>query len=107
MTIQLEKYTERLKYADNLIHLEATGKPKDFARKLNISESHLYNILEDLRFLGMPLAYSKSNLTYYYTKPVQLHIEIVVMPLNNNEAEKICGGRNIMLNLIHYNFIRV
>ncbi|MDD4922764.1 MAG: helix-turn-helix domain-containing protein [Bacteroidales bacterium] len=81
MTTQLIKYTDRLKHADWLIRQEATGSPKIFARHLNVSESHLYNILDELRLLGMPLAYNKTSQNYYYTQPVQLLIEVTVLPL--------------------------
>lgn len=78
MNTQLHKYTERLKRADRLIRQECTGTPKEFANKLNISESHLYGFLDELKTMGLPLTYSKSKLTYLYTHPVTLHIDISV-----------------------------
>ncbi len=107
MTTLFIKYAERLKYANWLIHRCATGSPKQFAKRLNISESHLYNLLEELRLLGMPLAYSKTRQTYYYTEPLQLRIEIVVVPLSEDEEQTIEGGLKIMLNYSHSTFIRV
>jgi|GEM_PF-535171 hypothetical protein len=107
MTTQLDKYTDRLKYADWLIQQEATGNPKTFAEKLKISESHLYNLLEDLRLLGMPIVYNKTARTYYYSKAVQLQIEIRVVNLSDTEAKNICGGVNFLFILMHSNFIGV
>jgi len=78
MTTQLLKYTERLRYADQLIRMEATGAPRMFAQKLGISESYLYGVLEEMKDMGLPLMYNKSRLTYFYTRPVRLHIEIGV-----------------------------
>jgi hypothetical protein len=78
MNTQLLKYTERLRYADRLIRLEATGTPRDFARKLNISESYLYGVLDEMKIMGLPLAYNRTRLTYFYTRPVRLRIEIEV-----------------------------
>jgi AraC-like DNA-binding protein len=78
MTTQLLKYTNRLRHADQLIRLEATGTPRLFAQKLGISESYLYGILDEMKDMGLPLTYSKTRLTYVYTKPVRLHIEIGV-----------------------------
>jgi hypothetical protein len=78
MNTQLQKYAERLRRADRLIRQESTGTPKEFASKLNISESHLYGFLEELKLLGLPLKYSKVKLTYFYTRPAMLHIEISV-----------------------------
>jgi len=76
MTTQLLKYTDRLRHADQLIRLEATGTPRYFAQKLGISESYLYGILEEMKEMGLPLSYNRNRLTYVYTKPVRLHIEI-------------------------------
>lgn len=81
MTNQLIKYTERLRQADQLIRLEATGTPRLFAKKLGISESYLYGILEEMKDMGLPLSYNKRRLTYMYTSPVRLHIEIDVKPM--------------------------
>lgn len=78
MNTQLHKYTERLRRADRLIRQESTGTPKEFAHKLNISESHLYGFLDELKMMGLPLVYSKTKLTYFYTRPVRLHIDISV-----------------------------
>jgi hypothetical protein len=78
MNTQLFKYTDRLKHADRLIRQESTGRPRDFARKLNISESHLYGFLEELKTMGLPLVYSKNKHTYYYSIPVRLRIEIEI-----------------------------
>ena len=79
MTTQLLKYTDRLRQADQLIRMEATGTPRAFSQKLGISESYLYGILDEMKDLGLPLAYSKSKLTYVYTMPVRLRIEIDVV----------------------------
>ena len=78
MTTQLLKYTNRLRHADQLIRLEATGTPRLFAQKLGISESYLYGILDEMKEMGLPLSYCKTRLTYVYTKPVKLRIEIGV-----------------------------
>jgi len=78
MTTQLLKYTNRLRHADQLIRMEATGAPRLFAQKLGISESYLYGILDEMKEMGLPLSYSKTRLSYVYTRPVRLRIEIGV-----------------------------
>jgi hypothetical protein len=78
MNTQWYKYTERLRYADRLIRMEGTGNPKEFADKLHISESHLYVLLEEMKLMGLPVAYNKTKSTYVYTQPVQLHIRIEI-----------------------------
>ena len=50
------KTIERLKW---LIEKKATGKPKDLARSLEISERTLYRLINDIRDLsGMEITYS-------------------------------------------------
>jgi Predicted transcriptional regulator len=92
MTTQLIKYADRLKQADRLIRLHATGSPKQFAGKLNVSLSHLYNILDELQLLGMSWAYSKTQQTYYYTVSSRLIVNIAVVPLSNDEIMSVNGG---------------
>jgi hypothetical protein len=107
MTTQLDKYIERLKQADQLIRMRATGKPSDFAAKLQVCKSHLFNILEDLRDLGLPLAYCREECTYYYERPSLLQIKINVVLLDEQESNNIIAGSKLMLNLHQSNFIRL
>ena len=39
------KYLDRLKRINELTKTKTTGKPKELARKLGISESHLYRYI--------------------------------------------------------------
>ena len=64
------KLGHRLIGADHFIKAEATGTPVEFAHKLDISESHLYQLLGVLKRIDGPIAYSRSRKTYYYTHPV-------------------------------------
>lgn len=54
---------ERINY---LICSRRTGTPSQFAEKLELSESTLYNYLRALRELGAPIAYDKHRQTYYF-----------------------------------------
>jgi hypothetical protein len=68
------KLAHRLIGADHHIKAEATGTPVEFARKLDISESHLYELLDILKRMGGPIAYSRSRKTYHYTRPVAFRL---------------------------------
>jgi predicted DNA-binding transcriptional regulator YafY len=68
------KLAHRLTSADHYIQQETTGTPKELAAKLDISESHLYELLDVLKQLGGPIAYSRSRGTYLYTHPVTLKL---------------------------------
>jgi AraC-like DNA-binding protein len=51
------KKIERLKW---LIEKESAGKPKDFARSLEVSERTLYRLVNDVKdFYGVEITYSR------------------------------------------------
>lgn len=58
----------KLQQADQLIRHKATGIPEEFARKLSVSERTLYHLLEEMKSLRFPIAYSKERCSYYYTE---------------------------------------
>lgn len=107
MTTLLTKYVNRLQQADQLIRLRATGTPVQFAAQLDISKSHLFNVLEELRSLGMPLEYDKQMQTYFYTQPMLLKWELSVVPLSGNELTNINGGTFFLIKQLQSNFIRL
>ena len=65
---------QQLQKIDQLIAAEQTGTPEEFAQKLNISPRRLYDILDELKSRGAPIAYSRSAKNYFYTKEFQLDI---------------------------------
>ena len=64
------KLAHRLTGAHHYISSATTGTPVEFAAKLGIAESHLYQLLDVLRRMGGPIAYSRSRKTYLYTRPI-------------------------------------
>lgn len=58
----------KLEYVDFLIRSKSTGKPKEFAEKLNVSERSLYDVIQLMKDLGAPILYCKQKKTYYYTE---------------------------------------
>ncbi|HUX97581.1 MAG TPA: hypothetical protein VMV47_17745 [Bacteroidales bacterium] len=74
--MSLIKYLERIKRIDNLIHLRATGTPEEFAKKLGIRRSTLFNNLQELRDLGVDIKYSSDRQSYYYADDRRIKINI-------------------------------
>ena len=65
----LHKLVDRTLRADQLIRMKATGTPKEFAKKLGVSERSLYIFLEELKYdLDCPIAYCYRSRSYYYTQ---------------------------------------
>lgn len=74
---------ERIRYIHYLISSHSTGAPDNFAEKLNLSRRQMYNLLEELKDIGLDIAYSRIRRTFYYRYPVELKIEIKMEQLNN------------------------
>ena len=61
-------YVDRLKNINHLICIKGTGTPKQFARKLNIAERSLFEMLSVMKKLGAPIKYCKHRQSYYYNQ---------------------------------------
>lgn len=86
------KQLDRIKKAHTLILQEQTGKPDKFAQKLNISRSHLYNIIENLKDFGAQIKYSKKTESFYYTVSFQLELSYSLKIISEQETKEIFGG---------------
>jgi bacteriocin-like protein len=95
--MSLVKYIERLKRMDQLIRLKATGPPSRFAKSLNISRSTLLLNLQELKSIGIPIAYCRFRRSYFYSTPGKVDIRFEKEVLNNEELNKISGGTNFFL----------
>ncbi len=56
----------RLKKIDQFIQQKDTGRPRDLAHKIGISERLLFIYIRHMRNLGAPIAYDKASRNYYY-----------------------------------------
>jgi predicted DNA-binding transcriptional regulator YafY len=90
--------TERI---DHLIRTRATGTPSELASRLNMCERHVYRIIDELRDQGLPIAYDKTQSTYYYSEPVELRFS---MSVNGKKLLSISGGQNNLDNLSSLTF---
>ncbi|MEA5127952.1 MAG: helix-turn-helix domain-containing protein [Proteiniphilum sp.] len=83
---------DRMKYIHHLISKERTGNPEYFACKLQLSKRQLFNILEEMRILGLDIRYSKMRETYYYNGDKYLDISYSLKELSEEEVENIYAG---------------
>ncbi len=88
------KQLERLRKIHQFIKAANTGSPKEFAHRIGISQSQLYNILEDLKVKGFPIVYSKYLKSYVYNDDCELEIIYSVQLITSKEKIKIIGGFN-------------
>ena len=80
------KYISRLERIDQFIRQERTGTAPEFAGRLEISVRQLYNLIEELKDLGLPIAYCRIRRTFFYRTQCRIVFEIKV-----NEMDKGAG----------------
>lgn len=93
------KQIERLRKMHQLIKIGNTGTPSEFAEKIAISESQLYNLLDDMKLQGFPVIYNKKTKTYEYNSYCEVEIIYSVQLLTQNEKIYIAGGSLLMSSL--------
>jgi biotin operon repressor len=74
--MSLIKYVERLRRMDALISMMATGTPDEFAEKIGIRRSTLFQHLQEMRKLGVDIKYSCTRQSYYYADGNRIKIKV-------------------------------
>lgn len=58
---------QKIIHIDHLIHIRCTGTPAEFARKVGLSRSTLFEYIAYMRDeLQVCIAYNRCDTTYYY-----------------------------------------
>lgn len=94
---------ELIERLDQLIRLRATGTPKALARKLEISESSLYRLIEMIKEMGAPVKYSVRNQCYFYLGDVDFKCGFYFRELSKREIRKVTGGSIILPYIFKFN----
>jgi predicted DNA-binding transcriptional regulator YafY len=87
------KQIERLQKLNKLIRQQNTGNPDELAVKLNLKRSQLYEVIDQLKLHGAPIAYNRKLATFYYAYDFNFEITLQVKMLTGNEIKSIYGGR--------------
>ncbi|WP_175634238.1 HTH domain-containing protein [Pedobacter ghigonis] len=90
--MKLLEYIDRIKIMHKLIRESRTGTPDNLARRLSISTSRLYVVLDELKLMGAPIEYSRQLQTYYYQQPFEVQIKADFVLLSQQETLKINAG---------------
>jgi predicted DNA-binding transcriptional regulator YafY len=75
-----------------------TGTPEMFAKRLGISQSRLYKIIEEMKDMGAPIDYSRKMETYYYVEDFEINVTCSLKRLSVQEKETISAGCTNVLN---------
>lgn len=86
------KTLENLQKLHLLIEAECTGPPRSLARRMELSERSVYNLLEVLKDFNAPVAYNRKRKTYYYEGHFELNFRISLSVTNNNEVTELYRG---------------
>ena len=65
--VQFEKYANRLKYLEELIHKQGTGTPRELAVKLSISERMLYYYMDSLKSGERTIRFCRKRKSYIFS----------------------------------------
>lgn len=68
------KILNRLQFLDQLIRQQRTGNAQELAEKLHIRRRHVYNLLDNLKDIGLEIEYSREKKSFIYPRPFQLTI---------------------------------
>jgi biotin operon repressor len=86
------EYLDRINRMQKLMEQQHTGTPNEFAGKLGVSRTSLYELIDELRSRGAPILYSKSARTFYYDGPFRISITCDLRPIDDDEEKNYSGG---------------
>jgi biotin operon repressor len=87
--MSLIKYIERLRRMDLLISMMATGTPEEFAEKMGMKRSTLFESLQEMRAIGVDIKYSFIRQSYYYADNRRIKIRLENIFPEKTDSEKI------------------
>jgi len=90
--MKLLEQIDRINRLHEMIKYRRTGTPKELARRLNLSTSMIYKLMEELKLREAPIQYSRQLGTYYYSKSFQMKITIDFKMLPEEDKYRYMGG---------------
>ena len=74
--MKLIEHIERINRLHELIRHRRTGTPDELARRLGLSSSMVFKVIEELKLRGVPIEYSRQLKTYFYSRQYLMNIKI-------------------------------
>ena len=96
------EYLDRISMMHKLVARQKTGTPEEFAGQLGVSRTSLYELIDELRSRGVPIAYSKSAKTFFYRQPYDIAVTCSLRPLTFIEEKESAGGINIFSKILFF-----
>jgi len=88
----------RLQKMDRLIRLSNTGNADEFGEKLGLSRRQVYNIIENLKDMGLEIEYNRQIKSFVYAKPYKVKVLFEIVELSECEKMEINAGTVIVKN---------
>ncbi|KPM33328.1 Hypothetical protein I595_231 [Croceitalea dokdonensis DOKDO 023] len=89
---QLTKQIALLERVDQLIRLKATGRPKNLAERLNVSQATVFRMIETMKELNAPVYYDLARQSYAYSEPTAFKCGFFVEALDEEAQRDLTGG---------------
>jgi hypothetical protein len=89
---KLEEQINQIEQLDQLIRMRATGKPKQLADRMNISEASLFRLLEAMKRLNAPIKYDIYMQSYVYEYDVSFEFGFYLSEISTKKARETNGG---------------
>lgn len=83
--MKLLEQIERINRLHEMIKYRRTGTPQQLARRLNLSASMVYKLMDELKLREVPIEYSRQLGSYYYSRSFQMKISIDFRSLAEEE----------------------
>ena len=96
------EYLDRIGRMNSMLQHRHTGTPVEFARRLGVSRTSLYEMIDELRSRGAPISYSKSTKTFYYNRPYDISVTCSLKPLNYVEEKENNGGIKLFPTILFF-----
>lgn len=96
------EYLDRISMMHKLVSRQVTGTPDEFARRLGVSRTSLYELIDELRSRGAPITYSKSAKTFFYSQPYDIAVTCSLRPLTHTEEKENYGGTNLFSKILFF-----
>jgi DNA-binding IclR family transcriptional regulator len=68
----------RLQFLDHLIKHQRTGNAQELAEKLHIKRRQVYNLLNELKDIGLEIEYNRQKRSFIYPRSIQFTITLGV-----------------------------
>lgn len=95
--MKIFEYLDRIGRMHRMVRQGGTGSPEELACRLGVSRTSLYELIDELRSRGAPIAYSKSTRSFFYREPFEISITLRMSPLTEDEEKGIEGGSFLKL----------